>query len=256
MSAFERLEQILSNLFRRAGRAAGRHSMEPLEIRRGVLREIAAQVQPRGGGEYFFPHTRIDIEVFARDAASGHALEGLFDGRSFARDIAAELESCGCNEAAPRIDVRVSENPEAAASQPYKITYSRSEPSRPEASKPRPPARLIVTQGKAEVSSLEIDRDEIFIGRTKEVLNKRAGIDRQNQLAFDDTELKVSRKHALVRYDAAGGRFRAFNDPESQAGTTILRDGRSLVCDSTRGVPLRTGDELILGSARIRFELL
>lgn len=243
-------------MFRKAGGAAGRHSIEPLEIRRDVLREIGAQIQPRGGGEYFFPHTRIDIQVFARDTASKQVLEGLFEGKSFARDITAELESGGCNEAAPRIDVHVSESPEAAAQQPYRITYSRSEPARPEAPKPRPPARLTVTQGKAAVNSLDIDRDEIFIGRTREVLNQRAGVDRWNHLAFDDSELKVSRKHACLRYDATGGKFRAYNDPESQAGTTILRDGRSLVCDSTRGVPLRTGDELILGGARIRFELL
>ncbi len=235
---------------------AKKQSAEPLEIRRDLLREIADQVQPKGGGEYVFPFTRVDIEVFAQDSGRANALRAILEDRSFPADIGDELQSAGCTGAMPELGVRITEDP-AVAEQipPYKIDYSRRGSTPSEPPKPRPPARLIVLKGQAVVPSLDIDRDLIYIGRTREVV-ARTGVERYNQLAFDDSEVKVSRKHAFVRYEKAAGYFRAFNDPESQAGTTIVREGRALTCDSTRGIQLRSGDEISLGSALIRFELL
>jgi hypothetical protein len=118
---------------------------------------------------------------------------------------------------------------------------------------PRPPARLTVLEGNAEVKELDIDRNLLYIGRLKQVINSKTGLERQNQLAFDASEATVSRKHARLEYDADSGKFRLFNDPEI---TSVSRDGRGIPCDVTRGLQLRSGDELILGRARIRFEIL
>ena len=107
-------------------------------------------------------------------------------------------------------------------------------------------------QGPAEVKELIIDRDLLYIGRLKDVVNSRTGLERQNQLAFDASESTVSRKHARLEYEPETGKFRLFNDPEQ---TSVSRDGRGIPCDATRGVQLRSGDELILGKARVRFEI-
>ncbi len=255
MNPLERFERFVSDNLRKLGGAKG-HPAEPLEIRRDLLREIAGQAQPKGGGEYFFPYTTIQIEVFAHDASRKQVLEAMFAGRNLGGEIASALENSGCSGPVPQVLVQITEDPAAAAARPYRIEYSRAEPAPQAASKPRPPARLTVTQGQANVISFDIDRDLIYIGRTKEVVDKKTGVDRYNHLAFDDSEVKVSRKHAFVKYDSATGKFRAFNDPESQAGTTVIRDGKPSQCDSMRGVQLRSGDELVLGNARIRFELL
>ena len=136
---------------------------------------------------------------------------------------------------------------------PYHIVYQRSTSAVGlKSATPRPPARLIVVEGQAETPEIAIDRDLIYLGRLKQVINSRTGLERQNQLAFDASETTVSRKHARIEYDAASGKFRLFNDPEI---TSVSRDGRGIPCDATRGLQLRSGDELILGKARVRFEI-
>jgi hypothetical protein len=137
---------------------------------------------------------------------------------------------------------------------PYRIGYERTPAAAvPKAGAPRPPARLVVLEGRADATELTIDRNLVYIGRLKDVVNSKTGLERRNELAFDATEATVSRKHARLEYDPASGKFRLFNDPET---TSVSRDGRAIPCDATRGVQLRSGDELILGRARIRFELL
>jgi hypothetical protein len=119
----------------------------------------------------------------------------------------------------------------------------------------RPSARLVVLQGSAIQAELVIDRDLVYVGRLNEVKSKAGGLERRNDLAFADTETTVSRKHAWLRYHPMEGKFRAYNDPACSLGTQVFRDGRIIVCDSTRGVQLQSGDELHLGNAQIRFEI-
>lgn len=255
MNALDRFERAIGGLFRKLAPAADRE-LTPLELRRQLLREIAAQVQPKGGGEFFFPHTSIQIEVLADSELHEQVLEGAFDGDEFANEVAAELERSGCPGSHPQVRVRVTRVSGPAEGDRFRISYSREEPAALQAAKPRPPAKLIVVKGQAGVKQFVIDQNTTNIGRMQEVVNSRTGLERYNHVAFDASETTVSRKHALVQYDPVSGGFRALNDPEGQARTSILRDGRVIVCDASRGVQLRSGDELILGTARIRFELL
>jgi pSer/pThr/pTyr-binding forkhead associated (FHA) protein len=72
-------------------------------------------------------------------------------------------------------------------------------------------------------------------------------------VAFAETETTVSREHAHIRYDAESGKYRLY-DSGSQRGTSIFRDGRRLEAPRVRGVQLRSGDEIHVGDARVRFE--
>jgi hypothetical protein len=245
MNPFDKFERAIGRVFRPA---AGQHG-EPVEIRREVLREIADQVQPAGGGEYLFPFTGVKVELFAADAVSQAPLEAIFSLPGFADDVRAAITDRGCGVAALEVQVEVKAETATAA---YRISYQRSVAAGPKAAAPRPRARLIVVQGQADVKELEIDRNLMYIGRLKEVVNSKTGLERQNQLAFDAGETTVSRKHARLEYEPVSGRFRVYNDPET---TSVSRDGRGIPCDATRGVQLRSGDELILGKARVRFEV-
>jgi pSer/pThr/pTyr-binding forkhead associated (FHA) protein len=74
-------------------------------------------------------------------------------------------------------------------------------------------------------------------------------------LAFSETETTVSREHACIRYDREAGVYRIF-DTHSQRGTFVLRGGRRIDVPrgGAAGVQLKSGDEIHLGNARVRFE--
>jgi hypothetical protein len=249
MNPLEKFERAIGKVFR----PGTDRSREPVELRREVLRDVAEQVQPAGGGDYIFPYTGIGVELFALDATLQAPLEAIFSLPGFADDVRAALSDRGCKPKALDVEVavRVIAPGEEAPSAPYRIAYRRSVV--PGAmTVPRPRARLLVLAGSADVSELNIDRNLVYIGRLKDVVNSKTGLDRRNLLAFDASETTVSRKHARLEYDPDSGRFRLLNDPEQ---TSVSRDGRGIPCDATRGVQLRSGDELILGKARVRFEI-
>lgn len=104
------------------------------------------------------------------------------------------------------------------------------------------------------------------IGRTTDVF-KVDGSSRRNDLAFtEDTEINrtVSREHAHILFSKKTGEYRLFNDRWRKAGNKsdtgcgvwIIRDGISQsVHHNTRGTVLKSGDEIHLGRAIIRFQL-
>lgn len=252
MKPLDKLEQLLGSAFRKIP-AGGQQIWEPIEIRRAALREILEHVQSKGGGEYIFPFAEVAVEVNARDAAEQQTFEALLDAAEVTEELRSELGARGCkaDNVTVLIDVvQVEGNDETA--KPFRIEYRRKRVVHPSV---RPPARLVVLQGSATENELVIDRDLVYLGRLNEVKSKAGGLERRNDLAFADTETTVSRKHACLRYDPIEGKFRAYNDPACSLGTQVFRDGRIIVCDSTRGVQLRSGDELHLGNAQIRFEI-
>jgi hypothetical protein len=65
----------------------------------------------------------------------------------------------------------------------------------------------------------------------------------------------VSRRHARLELDPATQRPRLIDDNSAQ-GTSVIRDGRSLaVPRGSRGLLLRSGDELVFGQARVALTL-
>ena len=250
MNPLEKFERAIGKVFR----PGPDQSREPIEIRREVLRDIADQVQPAGGGDYLFPYTGIRVELLAPDETLQGPLEAIFSLPGFADDVRAAIADRGCPVPALEVEVEVKLVPPGeTAPAPYRIAYQRSATPGPRNKVPRPRARLTVVEGRADVQEMEIDRNLMYIGRLKNVVNSKTGLERQNHLAFDAGESTVSRKHARLEYDADSGKFRLFNDPET---TSVSRDGRGIPCDATRGLQLRTGDELIIGKARVRFEIL
>jgi pSer/pThr/pTyr-binding forkhead associated (FHA) protein len=128
----------------------------------------------------------------------------------------------------------------------------------------RPVARLVVTEGTANVGEIRLEKARINIGRVVDVY-RAEGIFRRNDLVFEEeTEINrsVSREHAHIRYDRASREYRLFNDrwyvrgPQSgECGTWVVRDGMSQeVHRTSRGFKLEPGDEIHFGRAVVVFE--
>ena len=67
----------------------------------------------------------------------------------------------------------------------------------------------------------------------------------------------VSRAHAHLEFDSENVAFRLYDD-RSAHGTTVVRDGTVIPVPPgpSKGVALRDGDEIVLGQARLRFEIM
>lgn len=199
MNPLEKFEHAVGKFFRSISARPGQNP-EPVEIRRAALREIADQVRSKGGGEYFFPYTFVKVELSAPDDASRATLEAIFEPHRFAQEVEAELSDRGCRVAALDVQVEVMPASETQPAAAYRIVYGRTGQTGYQAAKPRPEAVLTVVEGQADVKEVKVDRDLIYIGRLKEVVSTRTGLDRRNVVAFDASEVTVSRKHARLEY--------------------------------------------------------
>ncbi len=125
---------------------------------------------------------------------------------------------------------------------------------------------LVIVQGAANVTELQLEKLRTNIGRTIDVY-KSEGPSRRNDLAFEeDTEVNrsVSREHAHLMWDKKSGEVRIFNDrwykmgtdSEANCGIWIVREGLSQpIHRNARGVALKVGDEIHLGRAIVGFVL-
>jgi len=102
-----------------------------------------------------------------------------------------------------------------------------------------------------------LDKARVNIGRMAELTDTEQRVVRRNDVVFeeggDEANATVSRKHAHIRRDE--GEYRICDD-ESEFGTRVFRDGRPIEvpAGNRRGEKLRTGDEIYLGRACLRFE--
>jgi pSer/pThr/pTyr-binding forkhead associated (FHA) protein len=115
---------------------------------------------------------------------------------------------------------------------------------------------LTVTHGTADRTVYVFEGAPVAIGRGDEVRDHRQRLLRTNQVAFIDggdlVNQTVSRRHARIESDETGGSYRLFDDGSAH-GTSVIRKGRGLqVPRGTRGMRLQSGDEIVLGQARLR----
>lgn len=254
MKSLESVDRWLGRHFERwsANLAGGSHPKEALEIRREILSAIRDRIEPKGDGEYVFPYQEISVRIAARDAEHRDSLTAAFvDENALETQVRELLTEAECK--ADNVSVAV-EIVEDATGAPFKLGFRRADKTKAAAPVARRPAAwLYVTKGKCDQSEYFIGRDTVFLGRLKEVNSKDGGLRRRNDIAFDDAENTVSREHAHIRFE--DGKFRLFHDL-GERGTKLFREGRSVdvPVSGGRGTQLRSGDEIHLGEARLRFE--
>jgi hypothetical protein len=117
---------------------------------------------------------------------------------------------------------------------------------------------LTVVRGTAERKTYSFAATRIDLGRGTEVRDTRNRLIRTNHVAFVDgsgeVNQSVSRRHAHLAYEPASGGYRLCDDG-SVHGTSVVRNGSAVtVPPGSLGVRLRTGDELVLGEARLRIK--
>ena len=256
MKSLESVDRWLGRHFERwsASLAGGAHPKEALEIRREILRDIRDRIEPKGDGEYVFAYHEIGVRLFPRDAAQRDSFAAAFlDDNALESQVREMLEEAGCRADSITVPVTISEE---AGEAPYRLDFRRAEKSKaaaPTAGAKRPPAWIHVLKGKAAPSEFFVGKNVVYLGRLGEVSGKDGSVRRRNDVAFDDSETTVSREHAHIAFE--DGKFRLYHDRGERA-TRLFRDGRAVAvpAGSGRGAQLKSGDEIHLGEARLKFE--
>jgi hypothetical protein len=251
-----RIRQQIEGLF---GKGA---SQTPLEVRREILDQVEARIFVDKGGKSF-AFGRVIIHLHVHTAALRDVFQAAFlRDRSLENDIRELLTESGARFP-QSLEVRIeleepgSPVPEAGAGAPFSLDFVRMEDVRGQV---RKQATLVVARGTAERDAYTVAKDRVLIGRLGELLDREGQMARKNDIVFldngDEINSTIGRAHATIFFDHARSEYR-ITDDVSRYGTRIFREGRSIEVPSgnSRGIRLRSGDEIYVGRGCLRFEI-
>jgi len=220
--------------------------------------EAQAHVSGRGRRSFAARDIRVTVVAATRDARDQY--EAVFDGAMTLRDrILERLDSLGCGSDDLTVAVTYSAQARAGWLAPdFHVVFHRTEPNRGRATAdegPGPVIELRVTHGVAELPAYFCSQARVDIGRCREVRDTVQRLVRTNHVVFVDSadaaNHSVSRQHAHIASEGKGD-VRVYDDG-SVHGTSVVRSGHTIpVPPGSRGVRLRSGDEILLGEARLQ----
>jgi hypothetical protein len=254
--------RIASKLAGAARDVAGAGTREPLEVTLAMVDAVDRHIQPGGRGSRVFPFNRIVASVLAGSHDDRARLEAILSGPPSLKDrIVERLRSARCADAAISVEISYVARAQKNWRDPqFDLAFSRvAATSRDVVALVVDPTRIDIAllKGVGERRTYSFTADRIDLGRGAEVRDRRNRILRTNQVALVErsdevVNQSVSRQHAHISHDAGSGGFR-LHDDGSEHGTGIVRGGRTVpVPRGSRGVRLQSGDEIVLGEARLR----
>jgi hypothetical protein len=257
-----RLESTIAARLDEAAKHFGRsRAREPLEIVHAILDAVEQRIEPTGRGIRVFPFNRIELSVVAPSRETRGRLEAVIAGDTPLRTrVLDRLRSAGCSSADVVVEIQYVDRAETNWSVPeFDLQFARIAgpeiEDRELEAQPRP-IEIRAVRGVMERWAYSLTASRIDLGRGTEVRDSRNRLIRTNHVVFSegaaDVNQTVSRKHAHITYEPHTGFFR-LHDDDSEHGTEIVRDGRTIsVLRGTRGVRLQPDDEVVLGEARVR----
>ena len=235
---------------------------EPIELIHVIVEAVEQQIQSGGRGIRVFPFNTIDLSIVAASDHARAVLDTVLTGSPSLRDrICDRLRLAGCT--VDDLSVTTTYVPRAQrhwTDPQFAIAFSRVArlPQHAQPAEPPLPPRLDITvvHGAADHRTYAFALHRIDLGRGSDVRDVRRSLIRTNHVAFaensSDANRTISRQHSHISYDSHSRQFRVHDDG-SECGTKIVRKGRTVpVPFGTRGVRLHSGDEVVLGEARVR----
>ena len=265
MDILAKARKLESHLARTVGRAAQQWSKSgpraPLEVVHGILDAVDERIEPAGRGTHVFPFNKVKATIVAASPDARARFSGVLDGSPTLQErISKKLRDAGCDVRGLQVRVSyVAQADPAWTSPEFHVDFSRGavQDPAPEPVVVREIALTVIT-GSTEEPDYALTLNRINLGRCAEVRDHRHRLLRRNHVAFTDAggaaNETVSRAHAHIAVPS-GGEYRLFDDRSSH-GTSIVRNGRTIsVPAGSRGVRLASGDEIVLGEARLRVKM-
>ncbi|HUQ93793.1 MAG TPA: FHA domain-containing protein [Bryobacteraceae bacterium] len=227
-----------------------------IEICKEIQEQLRDKIVAQDRGLRAFPYSRVEVRIFAKSEEQRAAYDAVLNGpEPLSSRLRAMLVEEECRVGSLTIDVAIAAIPQSPV--PFEVRCARA--SRPPHKRPKAQlaAKLTVLRGDAESSELRIVTGRVNIGRLREVVSAIGEVIRINDLAFRESETTIAREHAFIRWDSTAGHYLLFDALSGGRGTRLFRGGESirLPRGPSKGTALEHGDEIHLGTARIRFEL-
>jgi hypothetical protein len=271
MSILHKVRQIEADLTRAVERTAREWAKsgarEPLEIAQAIVDTVAERLEPAARGRYVFPYNRLQVSIVAPTRDERARFAAVLESEPTLRErIHARLRDAGCDTGG--LQIVVSYIPRTSPSwttREYHVDFARVATAAAEpAAAPAPaPAmsrdlRLTIVNGTAEQATYVFSLPRVNLGRCADVRDSLSRLVRTNHVAFVDlvgtSNHSVSRQHAHIEYVETARHYRIRDDRSAQ-GTSVVRNGRTLsVPAGSRGIRLESGDEVVLGEARVRVQ--
>ncbi len=259
------IESTIASRFDTAARKLTKSGpREPLEIVHAIVDAVAREIQSSGRGKFAFPFNSIQVSVLAASREIRDRLHTVLEGESgVRRRIEDKLRSSGCRASDVAVTISYAGRAQANWRDPeFHIKFARVEvPEPPSDVAPTTPPRLelTVSRGTAARRTYVFVAERIDLGRCAEVKDSDGRLIRTNDIAFvegaGEVNHSVSRQHAHITRQPGSEEFRLYDDGSAR-GTHIVREGRTMsVTRGSRGVRLKSGDEIGLGDARLRIRL-
>lgn len=232
-----------------------------MEIRRAVVEEAEAQIQPLGGGKTIFPFNRGRLVLLAKKPVEKAVFEASLAGEwNPEREIVAHLAARGCPVPELRLAIEiVDKSRREFAGRRFFLELERGEVAARQETRPTLVLTVLAGSARHTVNTFRTE-SRIHLGRLVEVLDDHGRPKRSNDLVFDDDgseiNLSVSREHARIDYHRDSGELRLI-DERSAHGTQIFRGGKAIQVSSRDrgGLRLQDGDEICLGRARLAVKI-
>jgi hypothetical protein len=260
-----RLESRLARTLETAVQGVvGPTARQPVEVLHAIVDAAEQQVQPAGRGRRIFPFNRMIVHIAAPSREERARFVALVEqSPSLRQRVVDRLQAAGCDARDLELDVAYAAKRRAGwLTAEWHVAFDRVE--KPNVPQPEPPAapprlELAVAAGSAARRSYAFSGGRIDIGRRAEIVDQRQRLVRTNHVAFtdegNDANKTVSRKHAHILYSAASREYR-LKDDGSAHGTAVLRKGQTIpVPQGSRGTRLQSGDDIVLGQAKLRVRI-
>jgi hypothetical protein len=267
MDILDKARKLESTLARTLDRAAhqwaGSARREPLEVVHAIVEAIGERLEPAGRGTHVFPFNKLTLSVLAGSRETRARFAAVFEAEPTLEErITKRLHDAGCAPADLRVHARYVSRREAQWSSPdFHIEFARVQQTEwpAPARGPACELKLTVVHGLAERLNYSLSLPRINLGRCAELRDSRNRLVRTNHVAFTDSTTdpnpSVSRRHAHINYATEASQYRVCDD-RSAHGTSVLRNGTTIIVPAgARGIRLESGDELILGEARVRIRI-
>ena len=266
MGLLDSLVKAEQRIRKRIDRAFGEGAARaPLELRREVLDEVENHIVIAKDARKF-PFDQIVVRFGIVAPETREILRAAFlEDAALEQDIRRLLRESGCripSNLEVLLDFTDSTANDGGGPTSVEVELSRREEGAASPETKRRPAEcgFTVVKGAAELSDYRFTKARIYVGRLKEIVDPDGQMVRRNDIVFidngDDVNSTVSRAHAAIWLDEARGELRIV-DEASRYGTRIFRENRCIEVPTgnRRGIALRSGDEIYLGRACLRFEV-